>query len=75
MTPLRFVIVDMDAEDGPLFWSNEDGWVGWGTESIAEYTATETEKTPYLPLGAHGSKNVKWVSRKAARELLELIKS
>lgn len=71
MIPLRFVIVDMDAPDGPLFWSNEDGWVGWGTPGILEATATDAEEQKILPLGAYGSKQVKWVSRKAARELVQ----
>ena len=73
MRPLRFVIVDLDAPDGPLFWSNQDGWVGWGTESIAEYTATEVEATAHLPLGAYGSKNVTWATKMNAEKLVKEI--
>lgn len=71
MSPLLFVIVDMDGDDDDpvLFWSNEDGWVSWGTPGIAEYTATETEQTKYLPLGNKGGKNVKWVTKTNAEKL------
>jgi hypothetical protein len=65
----RFVIVDTCAPDGPLFWSNEDGWVSWGTESIAKYTAPELAIYPALPIGAHASKGVGWVSAAVAISL------
>jgi hypothetical protein len=68
---LRFVIVDMITPDGPLFWSNEDGWVAWGTESILEATATEAEAQKILPLGAYGSKDVQWVTRMTAERLVK----
>lgn len=73
MSPLLFVIADMDGDDDDpvLFWSNEDGWVSWGTEGITEYTATETEKTPYLPLGNKGGKNVKFVTKMNAAKLVK----
>ena len=70
MIPLRFVIVDFDSHDdetsAPLFWSNEDGWVGWGTESILEATAAETE-TLRLPMGGR----VQWITSKSAGELVQ----
>ena len=72
VTPLRFVIVDMDGDDDDpvLFWSNEDGWVSWGTPSIAEYTAAETGQTMGLPLGNKGGKNVKWITKMNAEKLV-----
>lgn len=72
MTTIRFVIADMDGDDDDpvLFWSNEDGWVGWGTPSIAEYTVTEAEQTPHLPLGNKGGKNVKWITKKNAEDVV-----
>lgn len=70
MTPLRFVIVDLDSADfvtdEPLFWSNDDGWVSLETPSVLEATATETERNKLLPLGGR----VEWITRANARKLV-----
>ena len=43
--------VEKDDESGePLYWSNEDGWVSQGTETV--FTDESKSEIQYLPL--HG---------------------